>query len=148
MYQSILKLLLQTSRDSIQSIGIFLLRVGISLPMIIIHGWPKLSSYIEGNVDLFYPLGIGYELSLLLAIFAEVICSILLILGLFSRISAIPLIITMLVAMFLVNAGQPFIVKEKAFVFLMTYVFILLVGSGKFSIDALLTKKLSSINKH
>ena len=148
MYQSILKLLLQTSRDSIQSIGIFLLRVGISLPMIIIHGWPKLSSYMEGNVDLFDPLGIGYELSLLLAIFAEVICSILLILGLFSRISAIPLIITMLVAMFLVNAGQPFIVKEKAFVFLMTYIFILLVGSGKFSIDALLTKKLSSINKN
>ena len=108
--------------------------------MIYLHGWPKLSNYIEGNVNLFDPLGIGAEFSLLLAIFAEVICSVLLILGLFSRISAIPLIITMLVAMFLINAGQPFIVKEKAFIFLMTYIFILLAGSGKYSIDALLNK--------
>lgn len=148
MYQKSLELLLQTSQDSIQSIAIFLLRTGISISMIYLHGWPKLSNYIEGNIDLFDPLGIGLELSLLLAIFAEVICSVLLILGLFSRISAIPLIITMLVAIFLINAGQPLIVKERAFIFLMIYMFILLAGSGKYSVDALLTKKLSSITKH
>jgi putative oxidoreductase len=53
----------------------------------------------------------------------------------------------MLVAMFLINAGQPLIVKEKAFIFLMTYIFILVAGSGKYSIDALLTKSLASNNK-
>lgn len=147
MYQKSLKILLHTSHDSLQSFAILLLRIGVSLPMIYIHGWSKFLNYIDGNVNLFDPLGIGFELSLLLAIFAEVICSIMLILGLFSRISAIPLIITMLVAMFLVNAGQPFIVKEKAFIFMMAYIFILFAGSGKYSIDALLTKKLAFKNK-
>jgi putative oxidoreductase len=137
-------LLLKTSHDSIQSVAILMLRTGISLSMIYLHGWPKLSNYLDGNVDLFDPLGIGYEFSLLLAIFAEILCSILLILGLFSRVSAIPLIITMLVAMFIVNAGQPLIVKERAFLFLMTYTFILLAGPGKYSIDARLNKALRS----
>ncbi|MTI89010.1 MAG: DoxX family protein [Balneolaceae bacterium] len=144
MYQKSLQFLLQTSQDSIQSVAIFLLRVGVSISMLFLHGWPKLSNYIDGNVNLFDPLGIGYELSLLLAIFAEIICSVLLILGLFSRVSAIPLIITMLVAIFIVNAGQPLIVKERAFLFLMTYAFILLAGPGKYSIDAKLNKAFRS----
>jgi putative oxidoreductase len=148
MYQKFLRVILQTSHDSLQSIANFLLRTGVSLSMIYLHGWPKLSNYIKGNVNFFDPFGIGSEFSLLLAIFAEVICSVLLILGILSRISAIPLIITMLVAMFLFNAGQPLIVKEKAFIFLMTYLFILLAGSGKYSIDALLSKSLASVHKN
>lgn len=117
MYKKHLKWLFQTSHDSLQSFATLVLRTGVSMCMIYLHGLPKLSNYMEGNVDFYDPFSMGSEFSLLLAILAEVICSILLILGIFTRISVVPLIITMVVAIFLFNAGQPLIVKEKGFIF-------------------------------
>lgn len=137
-------ILFKTSNDPLQGIANLLLRTGVSLSMIYLHGWPKLLEYLNGGTDFSDPLGVGSELSLLLAIFAEVICSILLVLGAFSRLSVIPLIFTMLVVMFIVNAGQPPIYLEKASIFLMTYIFILLAGSGKYSVDAILQRSYHS----
>lgn len=54
------------------------------------------------------PIGVGVTASLILTVFAEVFCSIFLILGLAARFSAIPLLITMLVAAFLVHANDGF----------------------------------------
>ena len=147
MNKKILAFLFHTNHASLESFATLLLRIGVSMSMMYLHGLPKLYSYIDGNFEFYDLFSIGSEYSLLLAIFAEVFCSILLILGLFTRLSVIPLITTMVVAIFLVNAGQPLIVKEKGLIFLMTYLFILLVGPGKYSIDRLLAKSLKSFKK-
>lgn len=54
------------------------------------------------------PFGLGPAPSLALAVFAEVFCSILIMLGIFTRLSVIPLIITMLVAWLMVHISDPF----------------------------------------
>lgn len=123
------------------SVVLFLVRIFIGLAMMS-HGFPKLQQLLSNEPVEFYNfLGIGSIASLILTIFAEFICSMFLILGLFTRFFTIPLAFTMAVAGFVVHSQDKFAVKELAFVYLTIYVLILVLGAGKFSIDALMSKK-------
>ena len=124
--------------------GLLFLRVTSGILMLT-HGVGKLTKLIEGGTIKFAdPIGIGPEASLILAVFAEFFCSIFLIFGIATRVSAIPLIITMVVAGFIVHAGDPFAVKEKAFLFFVIFVFIAIAGAGKYSIDNFIYKKATA----
>jgi len=106
------------------------------------HGVGKLNKLIEGGTIKFAdPIGVGPEASLVLVVFAEFFCSIFLIFGIATKLSSIPLLITMLVAGFISHAADPFAVKEKAFLFFVIFVFIAIAGAGKYSIDNFIYKK-------
>lgn len=77
-----------------------------------------------------------------LTIFAELFCSILLILGLFTRLATIPLLITMLVVIHL-HEWQLFDKQELAPAFFVGYLVILLLGPGKYSLDAWVRARLT-----
>jgi putative oxidoreductase len=81
--------------------------------------------------------------SLALTVFAEVLCSFLLIIGLGTRLATIPLIIMMLTIIFVVHWNDPFSKTEFALLFMVPYVCILLMGAGRISIDALLSQSVS-----
>lgn len=119
--------------------GVLILRVGVSLLMLT-HGYAKLTRAIGGDHSFADPIGIGEELSLVLTVFAEFFCSVLLILGLASRAVLIPLIITMTVVTFIIHGDDPFDKKEHALLFLIPYITLFLTGPGKFSIDSGLYK--------
>lgn len=114
--------------------GVLILRVGVSLLMLT-HGYPKLTRAIGGDHSFADPIGIGEGLSLVLTVFAEFFCSVLLILGLASRAVLIPLIITMTVVTFIIHGDDPFDKKEHALLFLIPYITLFITGPGKFSID-------------
>lgn len=117
------------------------LRVTIAAFMLT-HGLGKLSLLFSGNEIQFPdPMGLGATFSLALAVFAEVLCSILIGLGLVTRLASIPLIVTMLVATFIVHGGDPFAKKEFALLYLLIYLAVFIIGSRRFSLDALLLKK-------
>lgn len=121
--------------------GILLVRVAVSVLMLT-HGLPKMMKFFgEEPIAFANILGLGAGVSLTLAVLAEVICSILLMLGLFTRPILIPLIVTMSVAILHIHAEDPFAVKEKALLFLLTFVFLFFTGSGRYSLDAVLSKK-------
>ena len=86
------------------------------------------------------PLGIGAELSLYLVAFAEGICAALLMLGLFTRLATIPLIVTMGVVVFVVKWKNGFGDMELPLVYLVGFLSILVFGPGRFSIDQLRRK--------
>lgn len=109
--------------------------------LFIYHGYTKLA-----NFDQILPmwtdlLGIGTKFSFILVIFAEFFCGILVLLGVVTRISVIPIFITMLVAYFVAHAKDPFNVKELAFLFMLLALVVFVLGSGRFSVDALLFKE-------
>nr|WP_146526289.1 DoxX family protein [Novipirellula artificiosorum] len=81
------------------------------------------------------PIGIGSQLSLILAIGAEFGCSLLIIVGFATRLSAIPLAFTMIVALFIVHGGDPWQKKELAACYLAVYATLMLTGAGRFSVD-------------
>ena len=86
------------------------------------------------------PLGIGSPLSLGLAIFGEMACSMAFIIGFLYRLAMLPMIFTMGVAFFVVHGSDPFAVKELAFVYLIVFVLMYIVGPGKFAVDHWLGK--------
>ena len=81
------------------------------------------------------PYGLGVTTSFVLVVFAEFVCSVLVILGLATRLATIPIIITMATAVIIAHANDPFGVKEKPLLFLVCFVFILIIGAGKYSVD-------------
>lgn len=116
------------------SIGLLALRVGIGCLMLV-HGIQKVMGFSEMSGAFPDPIGIGSQLSLIMAIGAEVGCSVLLILGLGTRLAVVPLAFTMLVALFVVHAEDPWKVKELAAIYLLVYISLLLTGPGQFSLD-------------
>ena len=123
---------------------LLLLRVGVGLFMLT-HGYGKLLNLMGSEPIQFPdPLGVGATASLSLAVFAEVFCSVLLILGAFTRIAAIPLLITMLVAAFIAHASDGFGKRELPLMYAIIYVAILLAGPGKYSLDNWVVNKRKS----
>lgn len=123
------------------SVGLVFLRLGLGVFMLALHGWGKLTQIARGDMSFGDPIGIGEAPSLVLATFAEFACSILLVLGLFTRLACIPLIVTMAVAAFLVHGSDPWSSKELAYLYLFGYLALLFTGPGKFSVDALIMKR-------
>ena len=113
--------------------------VGISM---LTHGLPKLNKLVANdNIEFMNFLGLGAAISLVLVVFAEFLCSIFIILGFLTRFATIPLMITMLVAFFVAHGSDPYAVKELSLVYFFFYLTILILGSGKFSMDWLFSKK-------
>lgn len=120
---------------------LLLLRLAFGLSMAYAHGWPKLNRLLSGGEVKFLDfMGMGPEISLGLAVFAELVCALLLALGLFTRWAALPLIITMLVAIFVAHSGDPFSEIEMALLYLTAFVSLSLAGPGWYSIDAQIRK--------
>lgn len=117
--------------------GSLVLRLSFGGSMLVQHGWPKLMGFSERMDSFADPFGMGSTFSLVLIILAEVVCSVLVILGLWTRIALIPLILGMAVIAFMMKAGEPFGEKELALVYLFAFIALLFTGSGRFSIDRL-----------
>ena len=114
--------------------GPLIMRLFVGFIMLIQHGLPKLLDFSSKKNSFPDPLGISSELSLALVIFAEVICSVFIILGLKTRLSSIPLIITMAVAAFIVHAGHPWSRQELPIIYLACYVSLVFTGGGAFTL--------------
>lgn len=117
----------------------FILRLGLGILMI--HGgYNKLVHFAEIQKTFMSFLGMGATISLSLVVFAEFFCSMFLILGLFTRLATIPLIITMAVALFKAHNGDIFGDGTMAALFLCSYIVLLLLGPGKISVDSMTGK--------
>lgn len=129
-------------RKSMKSdIGLLIMRLGFGGMMFFSHGQGKLFNFTNYKTKFPDPLGIGPEFSLALAVFAEFFCAIALVIGLKTRWATIPLFITMIVAAFVVHAGDPFKKQEFALLYALGYAALFFTGGGKLSVDALIEKK-------
>jgi putative oxidoreductase len=122
-----------------REIGLLILRVGLG-GLMLTHGWGKLQKLVAGDVSFANPIGIGEVPSLILAVVAEFLCAVLVILGVKTRWTAIPLVITMAVAAFVVHAGDPFGRKELALLYLVGFLGLVFTGGGTLSVDGVLAK--------
>lgn len=105
------------------------------------HGIGKFNKLFKDELIQFSdPLGVGAAMSLSLAVFAEVFCSILLIFGLGTRLVVIPLLFTMTVAIFIIHTNDGFGKQELPGLYAAIYITIATIGAGKYSLDYLITK--------
>jgi len=120
------------------NLSMLLLRLGFGLLLIAKHGLPKLMDFAALQYKFYSFMGMGSRFTLVLAIFAELFCSMFIILGLFTRFAAIPVIITMCAAIFGAGAGQPLINSELAILYLTAFLVLFLLGPGRVSVDGMM----------
>lgn len=122
-------------------LALLIFRIAIGA-MMLVHGVPKMITLFTADpIEFADPIGMGQTASLALAVFAEVICSVLLILGLATRLATIPLIITMVVAVLIIHAADGWGRQEMGAIYLVNYIVLLIAGPGKYSLDFYFKKK-------
>ena len=124
------------------NIAVLILRLSVAILMLT-HGFPKLEKIIAGNFAFSDPIGLGSTLSLILTVFAEFLCSILIAIGLGTRFATLPLLFTMFVILFIVHGDKPVMDHYNVVLYLISYMILLITGSGKFSADYLLQHRNS-----
>lgn len=125
--------------------SMLLIRITAGL-LIFVHGLGTFDEgHMKGNIawlsDLHFPAPVFMAY---LGKGAELIGGVLLILGLFTRIAAIVLVVNMLVICFVLGSGQIFTADETPFLLLMLFVYLLMVGPGKTSLDYFLFDRKSA----
>lgn len=140
------KLINVNDNSTATDVSLLLLRIGIA-SLMLTHGLQKMELLFSGNPVQFPPvMGMSGTVSLALAVFAEVFCSVLVLTGFLTRLAVIPLAFTMFTAVFFIHAADPFGKKELAVIYLLVYAVLFLSGSGRFSLDFLLQQKPAKQN--
>ena len=119
--------------------ALLVLRLGFGILMAH-HGYQKFSNFHQTEGFMMNFMGIGKSASTALVVFAELFCSILIILGLFTRLACIPLIILCCVIVFKATGSDFFGKSEIGVLYLTTFVALLFTGAGKISVDHMISK--------
>jgi len=120
--------------------GLLALRLGVGLTMLLSHGWGKLLRLGADPIQFADPFGLGPGLTLALTVFAEVFCSAAIVLGFVTRLAAVPLAFTMLMAILVIHTDDPWQKQEFALMYLIPYVTLILAGPGRFFADSYLKR--------
>ncbi len=124
--------------------GLLILRITFGLALFYGHGMGKLAKVFSGaEIKFLDPIGIGATPSFYLAAFADGVCALLLIVGLFTRFTTIMLIFTFIVILYQhgVIEADGFDIMELRYMYFGAFVALFFTGAGKFSLDHFLAKK-------
>lgn len=116
-------------------IGLLIFRIGISA-LILTHGVPKLIRFFgDEPISFRDPLGFGEVTTFTLAVFAEFVCAVLIIIGFGTRLAAIPLILSMAVVALIVHMPDGFGSQELPLLYFFGFLLLFFTGAGKYSLD-------------
>ena len=132
----------EKNQNNFNSLSLLLIRLTFGLTMILGHGVKKIDKLFSGGEIKFMNfMGLGEEVSLVLVVFAEFLCAVFLMLGLFTRAVAFPLLFTMLIAIFIVHFNDAFNKLELPIMYAVVYLTLMFTGGGKYSLDYMIWKK-------
>ncbi|MFF7063590.1 DoxX family membrane protein [Pseudomonas sp. NPDC008258] len=115
--------------------GLLFLRVSAALLLLQIHGLPKLLNWSTELQRIEDPFGLGATLTLALAVFAEVICPLLLILGVFARLACLPVLAVLGIALVMVHPEWTLEEAQFAWLFTVLYAGLAITGPGAWAIN-------------
>ncbi|MBV9611801.1 MAG: DoxX family protein [Acidobacteriaceae bacterium] len=117
--------------------GLLILRLCFGLLLFFNHGLSKLTHYSQMSTHMPDPLHVGTQLSLILTLISEVLCALLVVIGLATRLAALYIVIELAIAFTLVHhmklSGPGS--GELALVYLVPFFVLVLAGAGRYSVD-------------
>ena len=124
-----------------QDFTLLLFRVLVSLSMINTHGVKKILDF-EGTIaHIPDPIGIGGEASAVMAIIANIVAPVFVIIGLGTRVAILPILSVTLMGFFVVHGNDPWSVRDVPLMYSLSYLTLFFLGAGKYSLDAKLFSK-------
>jgi putative oxidoreductase len=115
-------------------IGLLYLRVCASVLVLIVHGLPKVGHYQREAAVIEDPFHLGKKLTIAFAIFAEVICPVLMIAGIGTRLSALPVMIVTAIALLRVHPEWRIDQAQFAWMLLILFGTIAIAGPGRYAL--------------
>lgn len=122
------------------ALALLFMRVGAGLMLLLVHGLPKLLHWQSELQQIEDPFGLGAQLTLTLAVFAEVVCPLLVMLGLFARVACLPVLAVLLVSLGLVHPEWSLEQGQFAWLLLILYAGLALAGPGPLMVQRLWRK--------
>jgi putative oxidoreductase len=119
--------------------AMLLLRI-VAAGLMLKHGYDKMVHFEDTASHMMNFMGIGSKATTALLIFAEFFCSLLVIIGLFTRLACIPLIIAMTVALVKAHNADFLGEGQMAALYLLCFTVLLFTGPGKVSVDSMIGK--------
>jgi putative oxidoreductase len=116
------------------SIGLFFLRV-LGGGLVILGRSPAWSEMLHSSRVLSDPLGSGGEAGWMLTIFSEFLCTVFVILGIFTRFTAIPPLVVMLVTALVMPVGTVWSTRETFLLYALPFFVLTFTGPGEYSVD-------------
>lgn len=141
---------MKTVSKSEMDLASLALRLGFGFFMVFGHGLGKLQMLFSGGEIMFPSVaGLSPLLSLILAVLAEFLAALAVLAGFKTRLASLPVVITMGVAAFIIHHNDPLFAaaaqgggsKEMAILFMLGFLGTMFLGSGKYSLDTLLSKR-------
>ncbi|MDQ2752078.1 MAG: DoxX family protein [Bacteroidota bacterium] len=123
------------------NIAMLFLRISFGVILMLRHGFDKVRNFDNLQHTFYSFIGMGPKASLILALFAEIFCSLLVVMGLFTRWACIPLLFTFLVVIFGHDAGKDLMDSELAIAYFTAFLVLLFCGPGQISVDGMINKK-------
>ncbi|HAA38923.1 MULTISPECIES: DoxX family protein [Pseudomonas] len=114
-----------------QDLGLLFLRGSGALFLLWVHGLPKLLNYSEQLKLIEDPFHLGAHVTLLLAIFAEVLCPLLIIAGVLVRLACLPILAVLLIAMVVVHPEWTLLEGQFGWLLLIMFTTLLISGPGR-----------------
>ena len=109
------------------------------------HGLDKLQHFSETAAHFPAPFGLSGDIAVGLSIFGELVCGLEFSFGFLKRLSLLPMIFTMIFAFTTVFGGS-ISAGELPFLYLVIFVLSWFAGAGKFSVDGVISSKISRGN--
>ncbi|MCS4063321.1 DoxX family protein [Pseudomonas putida] len=132
-----LKPFLDPQSPTLTATGLLFMRVMAALLLLFIHGLPKLLNWSGELQRIEDPFGLGAPLTLGLAVFAEVVCPLLLLLGVAARLACLPVLAVLLVALVVVHPDWTLEQGQFAWLLVALYGGLALTGAGAYSVSGM-----------
>jgi len=141
--KTLLKILLQSDLKSrVYNLALLFFRVAVAAELVFVHGLKKLGIGVVTPEVIPNPLGFPEALNNFVAIAANVYLPFLVIIGLFTRLAALPALAVTATGYFLMHFNDDPMVRDIPFMYAVSMLLIVLLGGGKYSLDNIIARKI------
>ncbi|MGD1843064.1 MAG: DoxX family protein [Thermonemataceae bacterium] len=117
-------------------------RILLAFAIIRVHGYKKLVHFEAEVLHIPDPFGFGGQAAVVMAILSNVVCAVLVALGLLTRLAALGALIVPLTGLLIVHLNDPWIQKDAPLMYSLAFSLILFIGPGKYSLDRLIYQRV------
>ncbi|MDB6444723.1 DoxX family protein [Pseudomonas sp. 21TX0197] len=121
---------------SLQDWGLLFLRLSGALFLLWVHGLPKLLHYSAELTRIEDPFHLGAAPTLVLAILAEVLCPLLIAIGVLVRLACLPILFLLAVALLLVHPQWSLEEGQFGWLLLIIFTSVFIAGPGRLALNA------------
>jgi putative oxidoreductase len=122
-------------------------RVTVALELILAHGLKKVGVRVAEAEKIPNPLHLPEDFNNLFAIAANLFFPLFIIAGFFTRLATIPILAVTLTGYFIVHWNDSLLEKDTPLIYSLCFLFILIVGAGRYSLDHKFSKRRNKIEK-